>query len=184
MKIHSQGMLNKSRQQDFGFSWKCNTVECGTNLPRFEYAEDEGSRLIKNVSKIIPQCHITAHTVPGERMNSPAMLQVANHCDGQPIYSADLFSDCENIQQRLSGMLTNAISCIDQRLAAIICCPLQHNRCCTVQGLFQTRQYDTTAVPLHTTYFNAKKFCFLPTQHTCASCDSNNKQRYIVRQAS
>jgi len=120
--------------------------------------------------------HNTAYTVPGERMNSPAMLQITNHCDGQPIYSANLFSDCENVQQCLSGMLTSAISCIDQRLPAIVCCPLQHNRCCTVQGLFQTIQYATTAVPLPTTHFNTKQLCFLPTQHTCVSYNSNSKQ--------
>jgi hypothetical protein len=61
-------------------------------------------------------------------MNSPAMLQITNHRDGQPIYSADLFSDCENVQECLSGMFTNAISCIDQGLAAVVCCPLQHKR--------------------------------------------------------
>jgi len=119
----------------------------------------------------------TAHNVPGERMDSPAMLQITNHCDGQPIYSANLFSDCENIQQCLSGMLTSAISCIDQRLATIVSCPLQHNRCCTVQGLFQTTQYETTAVSLANTHFNTKHLCFLPTQHNCVSYNYNSKQR-------
>jgi hypothetical protein len=117
-----------------------------------------------------------AYSVPGKRMNSPAMLQITNHCDGQPIYSANLFSDCENVQQCLSGMLTSAISCIDQRLAAVVCCSLQHKRSYTVQGLFQTIQYETTSVPLPSTHFNTKQLCLLPTQHTCVSCDSKSKE--------
>jgi len=107
--------------------------------------------------------HNTVHTVPGERMNSPAMLQITNHCDGQPIYSANLFSDCENIQQCLSGMLTNAISCIDQRLAAIVCCPLQHKRCCTVLCKTYFKQCNMkpqqTLYPPPTLTLNSPAFC-------------------------
>ena len=126
------------------------------------------------------------HTVPGKRMNSRAMLQIANHRDGQPIYSANLFSDCENVQQRLGGMFTNAISCIDQRLATIVCCPLKHKRCCIVQRLFQTTQYETTAVTICTTCFNTIKLYILPTQHTCMfhmifTVKSNNFLNSIIQ---
>jgi hypothetical protein len=67
-------------------------------------------------------------------MHRPAMFQITNHCDGEPIHSANLLSDREDIQKCLSRMLTDAISCIDQRLAAVVRCPLQHKCDNTVQS--------------------------------------------------
>lgn len=58
-------------------------------------------------------------------MNRPAMFQITDHRDGEPVHSADLLSDCEDIQQRLRGVLSNAITRIDQRLAAVVRCSLQ-----------------------------------------------------------
>lgn len=49
-----------------------------------------------------------------KRMNCTSVLQVTDHCYSQPSQRANLFTYCENVWNRLSWVLTDSVSCIDQ----------------------------------------------------------------------
>ena len=46
-------------------------------------------------------------------MNSPAVLEITDHCNGEASYSTHFFTDGEYVQQSLSWVLTNTISSVD-----------------------------------------------------------------------
>jgi len=70
------------------------------------------------IGRHILQGHIVQGQQAGQRVHSASVLQVTRHGDGQAIYGADLLADGEDVQQRLRGMLPNAIAGIDQWLSA------------------------------------------------------------------
>lgn len=81
---------------------------------------DELDDLIGHLQAIrrhILQVHIVQGQQAGQRVHGPSVLQVAHHGDGQPVHSAKLLADGEDVQQRLRGMLTDAIAGIDKRLS-------------------------------------------------------------------
>ena len=52
-------------------------------------------------------------------MDGPAVFQVAEHCDIQVVQSSQLFMDGESIEKGLGRMLADAVSGVDDRLAAV-----------------------------------------------------------------
>ena len=64
-------------------------------------------------------------TIPSQRVDSAAMLQITNHGNCQPIDSTNLFAHSEYIQQGLSRMFSSPITSVDQWTAGTRSCPLR-----------------------------------------------------------
>ena len=55
-----------------------------------------------------------------QRMDGAAILQVAQHGDGQAVDLAQLLADGEQVEQRLGGVLADAVAGVDDRLAGVL----------------------------------------------------------------
>jgi hypothetical protein len=75
-------------------------------------------------------------------------------------------------------MFTDAISCIDQRLATVVCCPLQHKRDNSVQSfIFNIYHLRHNGKHMYHPLQYTKILHSAHKVYLCVLYDSHNKQR-------